>query len=272
MQAFQTAPYNGPVLADERYDICNCGYGDQIAILLKHQIAIVALQRTNKLERHADSGEVFTAAFIVQAMGIDNCYCLRQHIARFMMVGDNNVYADGGGKSNLVDSCNSIVNRDHKPHTVVTNDLQSLAVQAVAFPVAMRNIITNVGPGRLKITVKHDGRQYPVAIIISVNSDFFTFCNRPPDALHRPVHIAQRHRIGQGAIPCQKPPDCFLCIKASASQNPNRQRRQSKRLRCMPRGFVVGLPDIPAFDRHIDSPVYDTPPRGGAPRSYHQYE
>lgn len=160
----------------------------------------------------------------IGTLGVENGAGGRQDFVGHMMVADDEVDAFLAGIGYLFDGLDAAVEHDDEPHARGTGVIDALDGHAVAFLVAVGDVVVDVGIILLQKTVDERHGRAAVDVVVSIDQNALFLTERPVEATDSHVHILHLKRIVElGELGPEKLPGgrngCDATIDEQLSQN-----------------------------------------------------
>ena len=135
------------VLIDHRHHVGGNAHGTEVQQRNQPREgnAIVLGKSLHEFEAHPATTKLFERIRVVGALGVEDGHSGRHLLIGHMVVADDEVDTQRLGIGDLLDSLYAAVKNDHQFHACPLGILQSLATDAVALIVAIRDIIVYIG-------------------------------------------------------------------------------------------------------------------------------
>ena len=216
--------------------------------------ALGAAEGEDQLERDADAGKMLERKAAVRAVGVDHGAGGGQLVLTFVVIGDDEVDAEGGGKGGLLHAGDAAVHGDDERDALLGKRADRIAAEAVALLYAAGDVHEHRRPAGAEIIGQKAGGGDAVHVVIAEHGDGLAAGNRPLNPLHSPVHVPHPHgRDREAPLPVQKLRGLLRRGNAAGGQHGGKQIGVSR----LPQpGDVLvsrGM-DIPFFEFHEAPP------------------
>ncbi|MNY03083.1 hypothetical protein D3C86_1356840 [compost metagenome] len=119
----------------------------------------------------ADPGEARHLGRAAAEARVDDGVGLGQHLGRGVVVGDDDLHAQGLGELDLLDRGDAVVHRDDQLEAPVGEVLEGVAVHAVAVFEAVGQEVLDVVAGARQVAEEQRGAGDPVGVVVAVDDD-----------------------------------------------------------------------------------------------------
>ena len=113
--------------------------------------ALGAAEGEDQLERDADASKMLERKAAVRAVGVDHGAGGGQLVLTFVVIGDDEVDAERGGKGGLLHAGDAAVHGDQQAGALAVQVLDGITAQSVAILDAAGDIVQHVGAAALEI-------------------------------------------------------------------------------------------------------------------------
>ena len=187
----------GSVLPRQGHHVSHRAHGGQVAAVIQHLLRRAAVQRRAELECHARAAQALKRAGVVGPAGIHHGHSLGQHLVGQMVVGDDEVYPQGGCKLGFLNGGNAVVHRDDELAALVVDGLDGVFGEAVAIALPAGQHTFDVGSHPFQVLVEQGRGSHAVHIVVAKDHDGLFVVNGLQNAGTGLVHVGQEHGVGQ---------------------------------------------------------------------------
>ena len=178
---------------------------------------------------------------------------VRERLPRSVVVGDDHLEAARASLGDLLDRGHAAVDRQHEPAALVGQAGERLALDAVAFLEAARQVPGDVGAELAQDQDCERGGADPVGVVVAVNADLLARRDGRTDRLDRAGHVPEQERIVPGHSPFEERTG-LLGVRVAAANEHARGRLADVEALC--EDARIGL--RAGFDRPIHKPSHGT--------------
>ena len=157
--------------------------------------AVVEGKRLHELETHAAAGEFRVGVVVVVAFRVQDGSSLRQHIVGHVVVADDEVHAQRLGIGDFLHRFDAAVQNDDEFHAALRCHLNAFVGDAVAFVVAVRDVVVNVGIVLSEELIDECDGGASIDIIVSIDKDSFLFSHGFVESVHGFIHVVHQERV-----------------------------------------------------------------------------
>ena len=191
VDALKAALDDGAVFALHAHDVGNGADGGKGAVAGEERaFALGAAEGEDQLERDADAGKMLERKAAVRAVRVDHGAGGGQLVLTFVVIGDDEVDAEGGGKGGLLHAGDAAVHGDDERDALLGKRADRVAAEAVALLDAAGNVHEHRRAAGAEIIGQKAGGGDAVHVVIAEHGDGLAAGKRAVDARHGLVHIA----------------------------------------------------------------------------------
>ena len=130
-----------------------------------------AAEGKDQLERDADAGKMLERKAAVRAVRVDHGAGGGQRVLTFVVIGDDEVDAEGGGKGGLLHAGDAAVHGDDERDALLGKRADRIAAEAVALLDAAGNVHEHRRPAGAEIIGQKAGGGDAVHVVIAEHGD-----------------------------------------------------------------------------------------------------
>ncbi len=203
-EQLETVVDQNPVFAEQRRDVGHRAEGHEVEV--GEQPLVVPRVRTGsdesrqglgELEGDADAGEALEGVGAPGAPGVEHRVGGGQDGRGFVMVGDDDVDAQGAGLADFGGARNAAIDRDDQRDAGVGVSTDRRHVESVAVVDAVRNVVADVGRVPAQEIHQQRGAGDPVDIVVAPDQDAPPLAHRERNGVDRVRHAAHPERVVQ---------------------------------------------------------------------------
>ncbi|MBM2851285.1 MAG: hypothetical protein HW418_4227, partial [Anaerolineales bacterium] len=169
-----------------------------------------------------------------------------------MVVGDDQVEAEGAGRVRFFQRTDAAVHGDDHAHTFAFKSVQSVVVETVALVFAVGDVSLDGRAQNGEDLDEEGGRGDAVGVVVAVDGDALPGAHGALEALHGFWQASEQERVvALRHLPGEEQPGLFGGRKAAVEQQLGDDRRVIREGRAS--GFGQRRGDDPAFRGHADS-------------------
>ena len=205
-QAGQRVLHEDPVLVEQRHHVGHRAQGRQAdrpqqhaAQPRRHLLCPAGPRgdRPGQLEGHAGAAQVAEGIGGARQPRMDEHVGRRQRLVEMMMVGDDELHAQGPGPSGRLHGGDPAVHRDDQAAAVGGERLDGPRLEAVAVLEAVGHVPADAGADRLEAAQQDRGAAHAVGVVVAVHHDPAAGPGRGQDPVRRLGHPGQRLGVAE---------------------------------------------------------------------------
>ena len=194
--------------AGERHHVADRAERHQVEPLLEVGLGAVAIparlaqapvEPDDEEEGHPHRRELAVRALLVQPVGVDHGAGLRQPGLGDMVVDHDHVEAGVGGVRQRIEGGDAAIDGDDHPHTLRGEQAHGGAVGSVALAQAVGDVERHGRACGREEAAEEGGRCRAVHVVVAEDCDLLAGRERPGEAVHGLLHVAQVQGLGQQA-------------------------------------------------------------------------
>ena len=185
------------VFAHHRHDVGSDADGTKVEqrYELREGYAVVLGKCLHELESHAAAAEILERVGAVLALGVEYGHCLWQFVVGHVVVADDEVNAQLLGVADFLDGLNAAVEHDNQFHAVLCRQVESLLADAVAFFVAVGDIVLQVGVELLQELVDQCHGGASVHVVVAIYHDALFAPHGVVQTVYGHVHVVHQEGV-----------------------------------------------------------------------------
>ena len=201
--------------------------------------AVVLGERLHQLESHAASAEMLEWVGVVRSLRVEDSHGRRQFFVGHVVVADDEVDAERLGVGYLFNSLDAAVEDDDELHAGLLGVVDAFLAHAVAFVVAVGNVIVDIGVKLLQELIDQCHSRATVNIVVAINEHSLLTSHGIVEPVHGHVHVLHQERVDEvGKLRAEKPLGGTFRSDASLDEQSRKSRAHAEflaQLKCLAR-------------------------------------
>ena len=193
----------------------------------------------HELEPYPTATKMLERIGVVSTLGIEYCHGIGKRVVRHVVVADDEIYAKALGVGYHVIGLDAAVENDDELHARLMGIVNAFLAHAVAFVVAVGNVIVDIGVKLLQELIDQCHSRATVNIVVAINEHSLLTSHGIVEPVHGHVHVLHQERVDEvGKLRAEKPLGGTFRSDASLDEQSRKSRAHAEflaQLKCLAR-------------------------------------